>query len=98
MAKDEKVEISDDGKSLWRKASLLLSNKRMYSGESQEFTQNEYGTKLCDGLGCTLKASITKLKGSYLQKTGQGNYKLGFIILKNAELYIYNHVDQMKLE
>lgn len=77
---------------------MLLSNKKMYSGDSQEFFQNDFGSKLCDGLGCTLKASIVRMKGTYLQKTGNGNYKLGFLILKNAELYIYNHHDHMKLE
>lgn len=41
---------------------------------------------------------MIKLKGSYLQKTALGYYKTSFMILKNAELYLYDDQYNMELE
>jgi hypothetical protein len=86
------LEATDSpGKSLWRKASILVTERSKYKSlGSKEFMMTEYTGKLVDGLSCTLKAPMIRFKGTYLQKTASGHYKAGFIVLKNAELYIYN--------
>jgi hypothetical protein len=82
--------LNSPGKSLWRKASILVAETRAQRSMSREFMTNEFTGKIIDGLSCSLKAPIIRMKGTFLKKTASGHYKQGLIILKNAELYIYN--------
>ena len=51
-----------------------------------------------DGLQIPLKTKMIIVKGPYFQKTHQGFFKTGYLILKNQELYLYNDLNFSELD
>ena len=63
----------------------------------KEFFHEEH-TKVLDGMQVPLRARLIRVMGSYFQKTHQGFFKFGYLVLKNSELYMYDDANNKNLK